>query len=448
MAAARESHVDSGVPRFRFAPAPGRPPDLGHLQTAVFNWGLARSLGGDFILRVEDGHSARAVRSGRETAEEMMGTLRWLDLDWDEGPDIGGPHAPYFQSERQDLYRKVAERLAATENGYYGHSSGGGRVLYLRLPDAGEIEVAEAVRGTRRYEVAGLAEPVLVEADGRATRLLAEVVDDHEMGVTHVVRRQRNGAMTPLQAHLFRILDWEEPVWIHLPAIEDVSGQPLASEILAGELREMGYLPEALFNFLLLLGWSPDEDVLDKWTVRKRLEIAALSPGPVVFEWERLKQINRRYLQRKSDADLAAMTRPYLEEVYDLMGVNDAWLERLVALIRPEMARLADAPELAEWALSDTFSFTGAAEDALASKVARPALVRLVAELARIVLLDEPTAAAILENLRRDSDDEEGVEDSLRAALTGRVHGPPLPQIMALLGKQRCLNRVATILRV
>lgn len=446
MAAASEIHMDTGVPRFRFAPAPGRPPDLGHLHTAVFNWGLARALGGDFILRVEDGHSAGTAQRGQEAAGEIFDALRWLGLDWDEGPDLGGPYGPYFQSQRQDRYHRIAGQLAATENAYYGQNADGERVLHLRLPDAGEIDVAEAVRGTLHYAVAELSDPVLVGAGGRASRLLAQVVDDHDMGVTHVVRRPRNGTLTPLQAHLFRILKWEEPVWIHLPAVEDAQGQPLASEIMAGDFREMGYLPEAVFNFLLLLGWSPEEDILDKWKVRKRLAIEALASGPVVFEWERLNQINRHYLQRKSDAELTTMARPHLEEAYDLMGVNDAWLEQLIGLIRPEMARLADAPELAEWALSETFSFSEAAEDTLDGEAARPALVRLVAELAHIVLLDEPTAAAILESLHQHYD-ADSVDDPIRAALTGRLDGPLLPQIMALLGKQRCLNRIAAILR-
>lgn len=438
--------MDGAVPRFRFAPAPGGPPDLCDLHTAVFNWGLARALGGDFILRIEDGHSAESAQRGEETAVEMGEALRWLGLDWDEGPEIGGPHAPYFQSQRQDGYREAAEQLLATENAYYEEGADGGRTLSLRVLGAGTTDVADAVRGARRYEAEGLSDPVLVQADGRATVLLAEVVDDHSMGITHVVRPPQDGALTPLQAHLFRTLGWEEPAWIHLPAVEDGEGESLASEIPAETFREKGYLPEAVFNYLLLLGWSPDEEILDKWKVRKRLALEALSPGAVVFEWEALNRINRHYLQRKSDADLTALARPYLEEAYDLMGVNEAWLEQLMGLMRPEMARLADAPAVAEWALTDTFSYSEAAEQALESEAARPALVRLVAELAHIVLLDEPTAASILENLHRHFE-AAAVDDPIRAALTGRVEGPPLPQAMGLLGKQRCMNRLATILR-
>lgn len=438
--------MNTDVPRFRFAPAPGRPPDLGHLHSATFNWGLARALGGDFILRIEDGHSAQAAGREGEAAEEFAHVLRWLGLDWDEGPDVGGPHAPYFQSQRQERYRQIAEQLTAMGDAYGKQDADGERALYLRRPDADEIEVTEAVRGALHYEVSPFSDPVLVQTDGRASRLLAQVVDDHDMGVTHVARRQREGVMTPLQAHLFRVLEWEEPTWIHLPAIEDAQGQSISTEIAAGDFREKGYLPEALFNYLLLLGWSPDDEMLDKWKVRRQLEIEALSPEPAVFEWDRLGQINRRYLQQRSDADLTALTRPYLEEAYDLMGVNDAWVERLVGLIRPEMTRLADAPTLAEWALSETFSFTKAAEEALAGDVARAALVRLVAELAHIVLLDEPTATAILENLHENFEAER-VDGPIRAALTGRVQGPPLSQVMALLGKQRCLNRIAVILR-
>lgn len=438
--------MDSEVPRLRFAAASGRSPDLGHLHTAAFNWGLARALGGDLILRIDDGHPPDGADLGQEAAGEVMGVLRWLKLDWDEGPELGGPHDPYFQSQRQNDYHQVARQLAETEHAYYEEEAGGKRVLYLRLPDADEMAVTEALRGTLHFEVSQLSDPVLVQADGRATRFFAEAVDDHEMDVTHVVRPQHEESTTALQAHLFRILGWDEPVWIHLPSLEDADGRPLASEILASDLREMGYLPEALFNFLFLLGWSPEDEILDKWKVRKRLKVEALSPDPVTFEWRRLNEINRYYLQRKSDADLTAMARPYLEETYELMGVNDAWLEQLIGLIRTQMARLADAPALAEWALTDTFSFTEAAEEALVGEAARATLVRLVAELAHIVLLDQATATAILENLHRHFE-AESADVAIRAALTGRTQGPPLSQIMGLLGKQRCMNRIATILR-
>ncbi len=281
------------------------------------------------------------------------------------------------------------------------------------------MAVDEALRGTLRYESDRLPDPVLLQADGRATSLLADVVDDHEMGVTHVVRRQSESALSPLQAHLFRALDWEEPVWIHLPSIEDDEGQPLDSEILASDFQEAGYLPEAVFNFLLLLGWSPDEEILDKWKVRKQLKLEALSPEPAVFRWERLNEINRHYLRDKSDDVLATLARPYLEEAYDLSGVNEAWLEQLIALTREEMVRLADAPTVAAWALTDSFAFSEAAEEALTGETARAVLVRLVAELAHIVLLDEATATAILDTLRQHFGTDDA-DSPVRAALTGR----------------------------
>ena len=437
-----EIDMDSNVPRFRLALTPGRPLDLGHLHTAIFNWGLARALRGDLVLRIEDNHSGELALRSQKMAEEITEVLQWLGLEWDEGPDVGGVHAPYFQSQRQEGYRQVARQLAATKNAYYGEE----RTLYLRLPAGDEIAVTDTLRGKLPYDAADHPDPVLMQADGRASLLLAEVVDDHEMGITHIVRRQHDRALTFRQAYLFRILQWNEPTWIHLPAIEDAHGQPVASEILASDLREMGYLPEALFNFLLLLGWSPEDDILDKWAVRKKLVPEAISHERVVFEWERLNQLNRHYLQRMSDGDLTVAARPYLEEAYDLTGVNDAWLEQLISLIRDGMTRLDETPELAEWALSETFSFSEAAEETMSGEAARPALVRLVAELAHIVLLDEPTAAAILENLDKQFESV-NIDRPIRAALTGRVQGPPLSHVMAILGKERCMNRAAAILR-
>ncbi|HSM55157.1 MAG TPA: glutamate--tRNA ligase family protein [Candidatus Sulfomarinibacteraceae bacterium] len=454
--------LDSNVPRLRFAPSPTGSPHVGSLRTALFNWALARNMGGDFILRIDDTDSERNEPAA---VAEMLDALNWLGLDWDEGPDVGGEYGPYRQSERRDRHIEVARQLAAQGDAYHGDDPDGSQnaagqgPIRLRLPREGHTVVEDALRGPVRFANEDLHDPVLVRADGSPLYHLAAVVDDHDMAISHVVRGEEWLSTTPIHAYLYERLGWSQPVWVHLPLVLNPHGRKLSKREMSeryvvDSLISAGYLPEALFNYLLLLGWSPpqEEEIVNKWLVRQQFQLERLSASPATFDWDRLNWFNRHYLAQKSNARFAELMHPYLEDAYGDLNVGEQWLVRLAGLIRDGVVRLSDVVEAAEWAVSEQFDFSPEAEEALEEDSSHPVLVRLVAELASVVLLDEETARHILQGLRRHFAESAAWEAAqvyrpVRAALTGRVHGPPLHEIMGLLGKGRCLERAAVILR-
>ena len=453
---------DFAVPRMRFAPSPTGAPHVGSLHTALFNWALARSVGGDFILRIDD---TDAARSAPQLATEMLDALSWLGLDWDEGPDVGGEVGPYVQSQRSARHAEVAQALVGQGDAYYGDDASAdadpdaGLALRLRLPESGEVIVDDALRGPIRFNYEQLEDPVIVRSNGSALYHLASVVDDHDMAITHVARGEEWITSTPIHLHLYEVLGWQAPVWVHLPLIRNQQGEKLSKRderggYLVRDLQQLGYLPEALFNYLLLLGWAPPggREIVGKAEVRRQFHLEDLSASPAMFDWDKLNWVNRHYLQQLSDAQLAGLIRPFLEEAYPVENLDDRWLQRLTALIRGDLSRLAEAVEQAQWALSDTFEFSPDAEKALATEAARPVLVRLIAELAHVVLLDEQTAESILQSMQRQFAESYGWQKRqifwpIRAALTGSVRGPALHEVMGLLGKDACLERAAVLLR-
>jgi len=449
------------VPRFRFAPSPTGTPHIGNLHTALFSWALARALDGDFILRIED---TDPTRNTPESAQLMMDALTWLGIDWDEGPDIGGDFGPYTQSERFASHQKAIQRLLDTNQAYYGDdpaqpAAAAGNPLRLRMPHTGKTILRDAIRGEIHIDNATLHDPVLVRSNGRSLYHLASMVDDHQMGITHVVRGEEWISTAPYHIQLYKAMGWAEPVWIHLPLILNRQGQKLKKRdpeggYLITDFQETGYLPKALFNYLLLLGWAPDngQEILDKWQVRKQFRLERLSASNATFDWDKLNWMNQQYLNKMSDQELAEAIRPFLEDAYDHIPNPTGWLEQLTGSIRSHLVKLEDAIDLTEWAFSDHFEMQADGSAALADAATHPVLARLVAEVATVVLLDKQTVHSILNKLRADFQTSHGwkatqIFHPIRAALTGSAAGPPLPEIMSIIGKQRTLQRLANALR-
>jgi glutamyl-tRNA synthetase len=368
------------------------------------------------------------------------------------------------QSQRLPRHQEVAAQLLAGGHAYYGDdpnqsADAEGNPLRLRMPREGQTVLEDAIRGNIVFENARLEDPVLVRSDGRPLYHLGAMVDDHDMGITHVVRGDDWIATAPFHLQLYKVMDWTEPVWIHLPLILNKRGEKLKKRdpeggYQFGDFQTAGYLPEAVFNYLLLLGWSPDgeQEIIDKWQVRQQFRIERLSPSPSVFDWDKLNWVNRQYIEKLSNEDLAERIRPFLEEAYDTIPSAGNWLERLTAVIRSSLTKLEDAIEQAEWAFDDAFAVTENAQKALSSAAAHPVLARLLAEVATVVILDEQTAHSILNGLRASFKASHGwsakdVFHPLRAALTGRIGGPPLAEIMALIGKGGIMRRVGAVLK-
>ena len=450
------------VPRLRFPPSPTGPVHVGNMHTAVFCWALSRALKGDFIIRLED---TDVARNTPEATQLIFDALHWLGLDWDEGPDIGGEFGPYVQSERRPFHQRTIEQLVDEGHAYYGDdpaqpASANGNPLRLKMPQTGHTILHDAIRGEIKFDNSRLQDPIIVRSNGDPLYHLATVTDDHDMGITHVVRGEDWIPSSPIHIQLHKAMGWDEPVWVHLPLILNRQGQKLKKRdpeggYLIRDFQEAGYLPTALFNYLLLLGWTPDnsQEIVDKWTVRQQFRLERLSASPSTFDWDKLNWMNRQYIQRYSNESLAELILPFLEEVYDELPMQNEWLVRLTAVIRDELNKLEDAVDAAEWAFADNFELAPSAQEALHSESAHPVLTRLVAELAHVVLLDEATAQTILQGLRTSFKESEGwkptaVFHPIRAALTGQTGGPPLAEIMAILGKNRTLQRIANALRL
>lgn len=418
-------------------------------------------MGGAFILRIED---TDLERSTPEAVASMLSALAWLGIDWDEGPDIDGDFGPYIQSERHERHAAVVAQMLEQGSAYYGTEPGqtaaasAGQPVFLRMPAEGQTVVHDALRGPIAFQNTDLQDKIIVRSDGKPLYHLASMVDDHDMAISHVVRGEEWISSAPYHVQLYRVLGWEEPIWIHLPLILNKRGEKLKKRdpeggYLVSDFQDAGYLPEALWNYLLLLGWTPDDgqELVGKADVRRQFRIERLSKSPAVFDWDKLDWVNRQYLRRYSDPALANLLRPFLEDVYGPI-LNEAWLVRLTAVIRDGLNRLADAIELSRWAFEDDFAYTEEARQMLESELAGPVLVQLVASLARVVVLDEMTARALLQDLRTAMKQGYGwnaaqVYHTVRAALTGQTHGPPLAEIMAILGAQRAMQRLAVALR-
>jgi glutamyl-tRNA synthetase len=448
-------------PRFRFAPSPTGIPHIGNLHTALFSWALARAMGGDFIIRIED---TDQVRNVPETTDLMLDALSWLGIDWDEGPDIGGEFAPYFQSQRLTSHQQAITRLLDSDTAYFGDdpdrpATRVGNPLRLRMPGTGQTILHDAIRGPISFDNEGQKDPIIVRSDGRSLYHLAAMVDDHDMAITHVVRADEWIASSPIHVRLYQALGWKEPVWIHLPLILNKKGQKLKKRDPEGgyqirDFQAAGYLSEAVFNYLLLLGWAPDnaQEIISRRDVRRQLRIERLSASPAIFDWAKLDWVNRQHIRKLSDASLGEHIRPYLEQDYDSIAISDEWLVRLTIVIREKLTRLEDASELCAWAFADEFEYSASGRNSLDSESAKPVLTTLIAEIASIVLLDEHTARSIVGGLRSRFNESHGwaarnVLQPIRVALTGHTSGPPVHEIMGIIGKERTLNRLAMALR-
>ncbi|MHB1523448.1 MAG: glutamate--tRNA ligase [Candidatus Dormibacteria bacterium] len=374
-----------GRRRLRFAPSPTGALHIGNVRTALFNYCLA-SPEGRFLLRIED---TDRERYRPESVLEYQAELRWLGLLWDEGPDLGGPCAPYVESERLPLYRTAADQLVAEGNAYpcfcsrerleelrAAQRAGGlptrydrrclhlspdevselraeGRpeVVRLRMPE-GESAWDDLVLGPQRFDNAEIDDQVLLKSDGYPTYHLAHVVDDHLMGVTHVVRAVEWLPSTPKHLVLYRALGWSPPELAHVPLVLGPDRQKLAKRhgaAAVSEYREMGYLPEALVNFLAFLGWSPgtEEEVFTLPELRARMTFERLQSSPAVFDGQRLDYLNGVWIRRLSPGELGRRLGPFLPQA------SAEQLEPIAEMVQERIRRLDEVPGLLAFAWTD-----------------------------------------------------------------------------------------------
>ena len=459
---------------------------MGGARTALFNWLYARRHGGLFVLRIED---TDTQRSSWEMVSGIVDGLRWMGLDWDEGPDIGGPHAPYFQSQRLDRYRESAARLVAQGSAYYCYctpeslqqkrqaaEAAGGGWLYDRTCcalSAGEVAVREATGAPRavRFKVPGgstsfidlvhgriefpnavIEDFVVLRSDLQPTYHLSVVVDDIEMGMTHVVRGDDHISNTPKQVLLYDAFGCSPPAFAHVPLILGTDKKRLSKRHGATSVMEyprLGYLPEAMLNFLALLGWSPggDQELFTRDELVQMFALEGISGGNAVFNPEKLDWVNQRHIQRLTPEDLASRLEPWLREKglwsEHFRSSRRAWFVALVELFQPRLKRLDQFPYEASPLLTDDVIYEAQA----VAKHLKPELYEPLSLLASKFALLEPFTAQPLEmTLRALAETLQLKAASLihatRVAVTGRAASPGLFEMLELAGREKVGDRL------
>ncbi len=435
--------------RVRFAPSPTGALHIGGGHTALFNWLWARHTGGRFILRIEDTDRERSTEAYEHT---IMSGMNWLGLDWDEGPDCGGAYGPYRQSERLDLYLENAERLVKDGRAYREGSA----IIFKVLPGEdlsfddivyGRIETNSD--GLREKDTDSLKDIVLIKSDGMPTYNYAVVVDDHHMNISHVIRGEDHISNTPKQLLIYHALGWEIPQFAHLPMILGKDKKKLSKRHGATgvyEFRDMGYMPDSVFNFLALLGWSAgdDREIFSRDEAAELFELSRVTRKPSVFDPDKLNFINQEHLKRLDPMVRLEMVLPFWKELgLPVESHSDSWLADALTLMG---GRGQTGKELAEF--SDYYvSFEPVKARYKAENVSDELRVQLKDYFS--ALLAEPEwKAASLEERSRLWVAERGVKMkdfamTLRFALTGMKVSPGVFEVAELLGRDETKLRLA-----
>jgi glutamyl-tRNA synthetase len=471
--------------RVRIAPSPTGDPHVGTAYIALFNYCFAKKNGGQFILRIED---TDRTRSTPESEEAILRALKWVGLSWDEGPDIGGPFGPYRQSERAAIYQEhaqelvdngrayrcfcTADRLAALREeqkkqklnlGYDGlcrelpkdesarrAAAGDAFVIRLAMPRGGKTKFVDRLRGELEFDQAQSDDQILLKSDGFPTYHLANVVDDHLMQITHVIRAEEWISSTPKHVVLYEAFGWTPPEFVHMPLLRNADKSKISKRknpVSIDYYKDTGVFPETLLNFLGLMGWSFGGD-REKFTLAEMIEeftFDRISLGGPVFDLEKLSWLNGLYLREMTSAEIVARLRQF--------RYGDAFLERIVGLLRERMRRLDEFAPQAEYFFAGDLTYDPAAL-VPKGKTAAETSKALLAYAEDLDLLRGPFVNAALEAHARAFTEKLGwkAKDlfmALRVTVTGRTASPPLFETMEVLGREisrRRLRQAAELL--
>ena len=473
--------------RVRFAPSPTGYLHIGGARTALFNWLYARRHGGTFVLRIED---TDTERSSWDMVSGIVDGLRWLGLDWDEGPDVGGPHAPYFQSQRVDKARLLAQRLVDEGHGYYCYCSmemlqqkrqaaeaaGGGwiydrtccslsaeeiaareasgvpRAVRFKVP-SGHTSFTDLVHGPIAFDNANIEDFVVLRSDKQPTYHLSVVADDMAMEITHVVRGDDHISNTPKQVLLYGAFGARTPAFAHVPLILGPDKKRLSKRHGATSVMEyyrLGYLPEAMVNFLALLGWSPgdDRELFTRDELIGAFTLEGISGGNAVFNPDKLDWFNQQHILRLSVDDLAARVKPVLEQSGlwsgDLAASRRDWFHKLLGLVRPRVKKLDQFAEELRPFLQQSVDYD---QSAVSKHIAKPEIRSAFAALPGALTAVVPFSSTALESALRSLAESHGVKaaaliHATRVAVTGRAVSPGLFEVLELMGAERVGARV------
>ena len=462
---------------------------VGGVRTALFNWLFARKNGGVFVLRIEDTDLARSTE---ESVDQLKRSLRWIGLEWDEGPEIGGPHSPYRQTERLELYREAAQKLLDSGAAYYDFATpeelaelrekaraekrqpiytggeyremdpeeaskrieaGEPYTVRFKTPRDGQTVVEDVIRGPVTFENANLEDFVLMKSSGTPTYNFAAVVDDALMEMSHVIRGDDHLSNTPRQVLIYKALGYDLPAFAHVPQVLGPDKKKLSKRHGAASVEEFadqGILPEALFNYLALLGagYAADEEIFSPEELAERFRIERVSGNPAVFDEQKLLSINQVYIRRKSPEELAMMAAPMLVESGEAsaeeLESDMPRLTQIMDLLKERISRTTDIPDAVGYFYGDTLDYDSEEfQKQLGKEFARENLPELKS---RLAALPEWTEEGIEETIRGlAAEKEKGARHlihPLRFATTGRTVSAGLFETMKLLGRERSLLRV------
>ena len=462
--------------RVRFAPSPTGYLHVGGLRTALYNYLFARHNGGKFILRIEDTDQTRKVEGA---VENLINTLRWIGIDYDEGPDRDGSYGPYIQSQRLELYKKYAEDLVKNDHAYYCFCSserlqqlraqqraydrhcrsiskeeaqtraekGEKHVIRMKVPTDGEITFEDVIRGRVTISFQMVDDQVLLKSDGFPTYHLAVVVDDHFMDISHIIRGEEWLSSVPKHLLLYQYFGWNVPVMAHLPLLLNPDKSKLSKrqgDVAVEEYRQKGYLKEAIINFIALLGWNPgdDREIFFMEDLIKEFTLERVGKSGAVFNIEKLNWLNLQHIKLKSNEELAELVEPYLH-AKGYTNFRKDYLVKVIELMKERMTVLPDLVENGDYFFRDPVSYDQTGVKKYLNSDAKELLAKL---LTRIQSLKDFTHTSIEKTLRELADELQIKASKLihpaRLAITGKTGGPGLFELMEILGKETVVRRL------
>ena len=494
--------------RVRIAPSPTGDPHVGTAYIGLFNYVFAKHNNGDFLLRIEDTDRTRFSETSEQQIFDMM---RWLGINYDEGPDIGGDRGPYRQSERFSIYKEYAEKLVEKGEAYYcfctperlqklrerqiamkqapgydGHcrnlskeeveaklAAGEPYVIRLKMPYEGETIVHDELRGDIVFENSKIDDQVLLKSDGFPTYHLANIVDDHLMGITHVIRAEEWIASTPKHVQLYRAFGWDEPKWYHMPLLRNADKTKISKRknpVSMNYYVEEGYLKEGLLNFLALMGWSfgGDKEIFTIEEMIENFSFDKISLGGPVFDLVKLGWVNNQHMRLKDLDELTKLALSYFVKAgyykdENLSETEYAKLKRIVEISREGAHTLKELPEIASIYFEDEFELPVIEEgmnkkerksveklcSSLETEIGKKSIELFIEKLNKFgEEITEEEAKTLLHELQDElGEGPAAVIMPLRAVITGKARGADLYTVIAVIGKERTLKRIHNIIK-
>ncbi|MDT8862314.1 glutamate--tRNA ligase [Alkalihalobacillus sp. MEB130] len=480
--------------RVRFAPSPTGHLHIGGARSALFNYLFAKSQGGKFILRIEDTDQARNVDQAKE---KLLDSLKWLGMDWDESIDVGGEYGPYSCMERVGLYKEYLDHLLQEGKAYYCYMteeeleaereeqkargelpkySGRDRdlteeqrkqyegkglkpVIRFRVPEGKDIQIQDAVRGDVTFESDGIGDFVIARKDGIPMYNFAVVVDDHLMKISHVIRGEEHLSNTPRQVLLYEAFGWDVPKFAHASLILNPDRQKMSKRDesiiqFVEQYKELGYMPEAIVNFLALLGWSPvgEEEIFSVQQLGEQFTLDRVAKAPAVFDTDKLAWMNNQYIQNAELETVVDLALPHLVKVgrlpADMTDDQRDWAKRLIGLYQEQMHYGAEIVELSELFFKEKIEYNEEAQTVLNEEQVPEVLAHFTKELET---MEEFTAenikAAMKATQKATGQKGKKLFMPIRVATTGQTHGRDLPDSIELLGKDVVVTRIEQLLK-